>query len=61
MKYQFNLWESIAVVVCHKFVFSALKPAFFGWFDRVCNTLYCFKPLFYMGLHYLQLLPLNSR
>ncbi|SUZ66256.1 uncharacterized protein METZ01_LOCUS19110, partial [marine metagenome] len=31
------LWESIAAVVCHKFVFSALKPAFFRYFDKLCH------------------------
>ena len=60
MKYQFNLWESIAAVVCHKFVFSALKPAFFGCFDRVCHTFNGLNGLILEGLLDLQLFPLNS-
>jgi hypothetical protein len=42
------------------FVFSALKPAFFRCFDRVCHTFNGLKGLILEGLLDLQLFPLNS-
>ena len=42
------------------FVFSALKPAFFRCFDRVCHTFNGLNGLIIEGLLDLQLFPLNS-
>ena len=59
-KYQFRLWESIAVKECQICVYGALKQSFLRSCVTLCQTFNGLKPLLYRGLMIFQLFPLNS-